>query len=207
MIRVAVIDDHYAVRLGLEAALRAQPDMTPVGAAASAAELAPLLYRTTPDVLLVDYRLPDDDGLAICLRLEAEVGAPALIVHSAFAEDWLTVPALIAGADGIVHKGASGQQLAQAIRTVADGRSALPEIAPELLVAAAETIGPDDQAILGLLIHAVPKTEICGVLGLTRAQLRARRSRMLATLRAPAATDRWASAPIQPARAMTDDGR
>jgi two-component system response regulator DevR len=207
MIRVAVVDDHYAVRLGLEAALRAQPDMTPVGAAASAAELAPMLYRTTPDVLLVDYRLPDDDGLAICLRLEAEVGSPALVVHSAFAEDWLTVPALIAGADGIVHKGASGQQLAQAIRTVAAGRSALPEIAPDLLVAAAETIDPDDQAILGLLIHAVPKAEICGVLGLTPAQLRARRSRMLATLRAPAAADRWASAPIQPARAVTDDGR
>jgi DNA-binding NarL/FixJ family response regulator len=129
MIRVAVVDDHYAVRLGLEAALRAQPDMIPVGAAASAAELAPMLYRTTPDVLLVDYRLPDDDGLAICLRLEAEVSSPALIVHSAFADDWLTVPALIAGADGIVHKGASGQQLAEAIRTVADGRSALPEIA------------------------------------------------------------------------------
>jgi DNA-binding NarL/FixJ family response regulator len=207
MIRVAVIDDHYAVRLGLEAALRAQPDMIPVGAAASAAELAPMLYRTTPDVLLVDYRLPDDDGLAICLRLEAEVNAPALVVHSAFADDWLTVPALIAGADGIVHKGASGQQLAQAIRTVADGRSALPEIAAGVLAAAAETIGPDDQPILGMLVHAVSKPEICRVLRLTPAQLRARRSRMLATLRAPAAADRWASAPIQPARAMTDHGR
>jgi DNA-binding NarL/FixJ family response regulator len=207
MIRVAVVDDHYAVRLGLEAALRAQPDMTPVGAASSAAELAPLLYRTTPDVLLVDYRLPGDDGLAICLRLEAEVGAPALIVHSAFADDWLTVPALVAGAHGVVHKGASGQQLAEAIRTVADGRSALPEIAPDLLVAAGETIGPDDQPILGMLVHGVPKAEICGVLGLTPAQLRARRSRMLATMRAPAATDRWASAPIHSARAVIDDGR
>ena len=54
MIRIAVVDDHYAVRLGLQAALGAQPDMTAVGAAAWSAELAPLLYRTAPDVLLVD---------------------------------------------------------------------------------------------------------------------------------------------------------
>ena len=189
MIRIAVVDDHYAVRLGLQAALGAQPDMTAVGAAASSAELAPLLYRTAPDVLLVDYRLPDEDGLAICLRLASEVGAPSLIVHSAFADDWLTVPALIAGARGIVHKGATGQQLAEAIRAVAAGRTALPAIAPDMLVAAGESIGPDNRPILGLLIHGVPEAEICSVLGLGPEELRARRAQMLATLRAPAIED------------------
>ena len=189
MIRIAVVDDHYAVRLGLQAALSAQPDMTAVGAAASSAELAPLLYRTAPDVLLVDYRLPDEDGLAICLRLASEVGAPSLIVHSAFADDWLTVPALIAGARGIVHKGATGQQLAEAIRAVAAGRTALPAIAPDMLVAAGESIGPDNRPILGLLIHGVPEAEICNVLGLGPEELRARRAQMLATLRAPAIED------------------
>ena len=184
MIRIAVVDDHYAVRLGLEAALRAQPDMTPVGSAASGAELAPLLYRTAPDVLLVDYRLPDEDGLAICLRLASEVGAPALIVHSAFADDWLTVPALIAGARGIVHKGATGQELAEAIRAVAAGRTALPPIAPDVLVAAGESIGADDRPLLGLLVHGVSEAEICSVLRLEAPELRARRARMLTTLRA-----------------------
>ncbi len=195
MIRIAFIDDHYAVRLGLDAALRAQPDMTPVGGAASSVELAPLLYRTAPDVLLVDYRLPDEDGLAICLRLASEVGAPSIIVHSAFADDWLTVPALIAGARAIVHKGATGQQLAEAIRAVAAGRTALPAIAPDVLLAAGEAIGPDDQPILGMLIHGVPEADICNVLRLEPAQLRARRARMLATLRAPLAADNRAPAP------------
>jgi DNA-binding response OmpR family regulator len=64
-----------------------------------------LLYRTAPDVLVVDYRLPDEDGLSLCLRVGAGVAAPALLVHSAFADGWLTVPALIAGAHGVVHKG------------------------------------------------------------------------------------------------------
>jgi len=195
VIRIAYVDDHYAVRLGLEAALHAQPDMIPVGAAASSAELAPMLYRTAPDVLLVDYRLPGEDGLEICLRLASEVGAPALIVHSAFADDWLTVPALVAGARGIVHKGATGQQLAEAIRAVAAGRTALPAIAQHVLVAAGESIDPDDRPILGMLIHGVPEPEICDVLRFAPAQLHARRARMLATLRAPAAEDNRAPAP------------
>ena len=186
VIRVALVDDHYAVRLGLEAALKTQPGMTPVGAAACAADVAPLLYRTAPDVLIVDYRLPDEDGLSVCLRVAADVVSPALLVHSAFADGWLTVPALIAGADGIVHKGASGLDLAEAIRAVADGRSAMPAIAPDVLAAAAETMDPDDHPLLGLLVHGTPKPEICRRLGIHPADLRARRARMLAALRAPA---------------------
>jgi DNA-binding NarL/FixJ family response regulator len=149
--------------------------------------VAPLLYRTAPDVLIVDYRFPDEDGLSVCLRVEAEAVSPALLVHSAFADGWLTVPALIAGADGIVHKGATGRELAEAIRAVAGGRSAMPTIAPELLTAAAETVDPEDHSILGLLVHGVPKAEICHTLGIRPSELRARRARMLAALRAPAA--------------------
>ena len=187
MIRVALVDDHYAIRLGLEAALEAQPGMTPVGAVACAAEVAPLLCRTAPDVLIVDYRLPDEDGLSVCLGVEAEAVSPALLLHSAFADAWLTVAALIAGADGIVHKGATGRELAEAIRAIAGGRSAMPTIASELLTAAAETVDPEDYSILGLLVHGVPKAEICHTLGIQPSELRARRARMLAALRSPVA--------------------
>jgi DNA-binding NarL/FixJ family response regulator len=187
VIRVALVDDHYAVRLGLEAALDAQPGMIPVGSAACAAEVPPLLYRTAPDVLIVDYRLPDEDGLSLCLRVGSDVPAPAMLVHSAFADGWLTVPALIAGADGIVHKGATGLELAEAIRAVASGRSAMPTIAPELLAAAAAAIDPEDQAILGMLVHGLPHAEIGSTLRIGPAELRGRRARMLAALRTPAA--------------------
>ena len=186
MIRVAVIDDHYAVRLGLDAALRVHPDMVPVGAVASAGELASLLYRTAPDVLIVDYRLPGEDGLDICLRLKSQVPAPALLMHSAFADDWLTVPAILAGADGIVHKGASGIELADAVRTVAAGGTALPPVTPELLAATAEALPPDDHPILGMLVHGVPRCEVARVMRLDPPALRARLARMLGALRAPA---------------------
>jgi DNA-binding NarL/FixJ family response regulator len=187
VIRVAFVDDHYAVRLGLEAALDAQPGMTPVGAAACAADVAPLLYRTAPDVLIVDYRLPDEDGLSVCLQVEAGVVTPARLVHSAFADEWLTVLALIAGADGIVHKGATGLELADAIRTVASGRSALPALDSELVTAAADAIEPEDVAILGMLLHRVPRPEICDALRISPTALRERRAGMLAALRSPAA--------------------
>ena len=63
MIRVAIVDDHHALRLGLDTAIRSEPGLVPAGVAATAAELAPLLYRTRPDVVLLDYNLPDTDGL------------------------------------------------------------------------------------------------------------------------------------------------
>jgi DNA-binding NarL/FixJ family response regulator len=187
VIRVAFVDDHYAVRLGLEAALHAQPGMTPVGAAACAAEVAPLLCRTAPDVLIVDYRLPDGDGLSVCLQVEALLISTALLVHSAFADGWLTVPALIAGADGIVHKGATGQELAEAIRAVAGGRTALPTIDSELLTAAADGLEPEDVAVLGMLVHGLSRPEICDALRIQPTELHERRARMLAALRSPAA--------------------
>ncbi len=186
MIRVAVVDDHFAVRLGLNAALTAQPDMQPVGAAATAAELTPLLNRTAPDVVIVDYRLPDEDGLTVCMRIKAEPLAPALLLHSAFADDWLTVPAILAGADGILHKGADAAQLTDAIRTIAAGRPYLPAIAPEVLAASGETLDADDRPILGMLIHGTPQREIALTLRVEPRDLRARLERMLSVLRNPA---------------------
>src|SRR3712207_1808179 len=106
MIRVAIVDDHHAVRLGLQVMLGAESDIDAVGAAAAAGELWPLLYRTAPDVVIVDYRLPDTDGLSLCQQIKGQAPAPAVVLHSAFADDALTVAALVAGADGVVHKGA-----------------------------------------------------------------------------------------------------
>ncbi len=80
MIRVAVVDDHPAVRLGLEGALRTEPGLIPIGSATGPEELAPLLYRTHPDVVLVDYHLPRRDGLILCQQVKADVPSPALLL-------------------------------------------------------------------------------------------------------------------------------
>jgi DNA-binding NarL/FixJ family response regulator len=183
MIRVAVVDDHYAIRIGLEAALAAEQDLEPVGAATSAAELAPLLYRTRPDVVVLDYRLPDEDGLTLCRRLKRAVPAPAVVLHSAFADDWLTVPAILAGVNAIVHKGAPGRALAEAIRMVADGSIVLPAVLPEFLTAASEPLAAGDRAILAMLVHGTSQDDVARVLDIDRRDLGRRLDRMLGTLR------------------------
>jgi DNA-binding NarL/FixJ family response regulator len=85
MIRVAIVDDHPAVRLGLHTALATEPGLVPIGAASSATELGPLLYRADPDVVLLDYQLPDGDGLTMCREIKLAVPTRRVILYSAYA--------------------------------------------------------------------------------------------------------------------------
>jgi DNA-binding NarL/FixJ family response regulator len=185
MIRVAILDDHYAVRLGLEAALSSEPDMEAVGSATTAAELAPLLYKTAPDVVVVDYRLPDADGLTVCRQVKGEAAAPAVVLHSAFADDTLTVPAMLAGADAVVHKGAPGRELAEAIRVVAGGGTAIPAVDHDMVQAGGEVLEPEDLPILSMLASGTPRSEIAEAMRLDVGVLQQRMDRMLGALRSP----------------------
>jgi DNA-binding NarL/FixJ family response regulator len=185
MIRVAILDDHYAVRLGLEAALSSEPDMEAVGSATTAGELAPLLYKTAPDVVVVDYRLPDADGLTVCRQVKGEPAAPAVVLHSAFADDTLTVPAMLAGADAVVHKGAPGRELAEAVRTVAKGGTAIPPVHPAMVHSGGEVLEPEDLPILSMLASGTPRSEIGEALRLDRSALQQRMDRMLEAMRSP----------------------
>lgn len=80
MIRVLIIDDHSAIRTGLEAALKHSPDVVPVGAGSD--ELWPLFKRTAPDLVLLDYHLPGQDGLILCHRLKNTTLPPRVIIYS-----------------------------------------------------------------------------------------------------------------------------
>ena len=185
MIRVAIADDHHAVRLGLHAAIRSEPGLVPVGAASDGHGLAPLLRTTAPDVVLLDYHLPDTDGLTLCRRIKADPPAPAVILYSGFADDSMTVPALVAGADGIVHTGEPARDLFEAIRRVAGGGSALPPVSPPLLRAAGEALDPQDRPVLAMLVDGTSPAEIADTLRLRPAELRERITRMLARLKVP----------------------
>jgi two-component system response regulator DevR len=184
MIRVAIVDDHHAVRLGLDTAIRSEPGLVPAGVAATVAELAPVLYRNRPDVVLLDYNLPDGDGLTVCRDIKSQVPAPGVILYSAFADASMTVPAIVAGADGIVNKGMPPRQLFEAIREVARGRDALPAISSEQLEAATLTLDDEDLPILGMLIDRTPPHDIADTLRLELPVLRKRIGRMLHRLQA-----------------------
>lgn len=185
MIRVAIVDDHHALRLGLHTALRSEPGIVPVGTASNGAELAPMLYSTQPDVVLLDYNLPDADGLTLCQRIKADPPWPAVILYSAFADASMTVPAIVAGADGILHKGVAARELFEAIRRVAGGCEALPPVSEPLLEAAGLALDPEDLPILGMLLDRTPPQDIADTLRLQGAELRHRILRMLARLKVP----------------------
>jgi DNA-binding NarL/FixJ family response regulator len=185
MIRVAIVDDHPAVRLGLKTALSAEPGLIPTGAAASAAELIPMLYRTDPDVVVLDYQLPDVDGLSLCREIKAAVPARRVILYSAFADGSMTVPAIVAGADGIVHKGVRPQELFEAIRTVARGGDALPPVSPVLLEAAGIQLDDEDLPILAMLVDRTDAIDIASTLAIRDAELTRRVRRMLDRLKVP----------------------
>src|SRR5262245_30308726 len=98
MIRVLVVDDHPVLRPGIEAVLRSEPGFVCVGTAADGHELMATLRRTRPNVVLLDWRLGDDDGIALCRILRAEPAPPEVVLYTASDDAGLEDAARDAGA-------------------------------------------------------------------------------------------------------------
>jgi DNA-binding NarL/FixJ family response regulator len=182
VIRIAIVDDHPAVRLGLHSAIKSEPGLVPAGTAATAAELMPLLYSSRPDIVLLDFNLPDADGISLCHQIKTQALAPGVIIYSAFADASMTMPAVIAGADGILDKGLPARDLFEAIREVNSGGDALPPIARQHLELAAATVEQEDLPIFGMLLERTPHCDIADTLRIDQATLRRRIDLMLAAM-------------------------
>ena len=155
MIRTLLIDDHPAMRIGLSAVLRAEPGFSPVATVASADEGVAELARRDTDVAIVDYNLPEEDGLSACLRIKAMEGPPRVLVYSAYATAELALPALAAGADGLASKTAPAAEIFDVIRLVARGRRVMPPVPAELLSWAQARLDPAEGRLLSRLVGRV----------------------------------------------------
>ncbi len=183
MIRILFVDDHPALRAGLEAVLRSEPGLVPVGAASGDADLWKKLEATRPDVVLLDYHLPGADGVALCRRIKRVMPPPAVVLYSAYADAKLAIPALLAGADGLVHKSAPAPELFDALRRAARGDGALPPIGREQLDDATARIDPEDLPILGMLVEGTDRSEIPATLAIEPQEFAQRLDRMIGALR------------------------
>jgi DNA-binding NarL/FixJ family response regulator len=136
MIRVLIADDHPVVRQGLRTFLGVQEDIDVVGEAANGAEAVAQAEALTPDVILLDLKMPDVDGLT-ALRELRERGVPArVLVLTSAGERMRVLPVVRAGAAGYLYKDVDPQALVQAIRAVHDGHVLLaPEAADAMLAA------------------------------------------------------------------------
>jgi DNA-binding NarL/FixJ family response regulator len=182
-IRVLLVDDHPAVRLGARALIDDQPDMSVVAEARSVAEAFDKLVHPV-DVAIVDYHLGEGrDGLSLIAHLKSRQPAAGALVYSAFADGGLAVTALIAGADGLLGKHELGQELCDAIRRVAQGRHNLPAISQSVAHVMRARLEPRDQAIFGMLLHRIAPQAIAERLVLTPEELSRRRATILQRLK------------------------
>jgi DNA-binding NarL/FixJ family response regulator len=133
-IRVAVVDDHQLVRIGLKQIIEAQSDFSWVGEAKNGRDAMTLLRGTPCDVLLLDLSLPDMSGLDVLRQIKAHHESVATLVLSAYPENQYGLNVLRAGASGFLSKTADDSELCRAIRAaMRGGRYVSPELA-EMLV-------------------------------------------------------------------------
>ncbi|MCT2586658.1 response regulator [Actinophytocola gossypii] len=127
-VRVALIDDHEVVRRGLRDLLDGEPGIEVVAEAGGVEEALVRVGATRPDVVVVDVRLPDGDGVSLCRALREREPAPKCLVLTAFDDKRALVEAIAAGASGYLLKQVRGQDLVDAVREVAAGRSLLDPV-------------------------------------------------------------------------------
>ena len=187
MTRIAIVDPHPAVRAGLTALLRSEPGLVPVGSAGTVEEALDLVARTAPDIVLLEPYLGVDDGLQLCRRITAD-GGPRVVAYTEVGDPALEVALRVACADGIVDKQATPEELFEALRTVARGRTALPPLTPAQLRAAAARVESDDLALLAMLVDRTSTADAAEALRLDRRRVARRVERMLARLRPRAGT-------------------
>ncbi len=136
MIRVAIADDQQLIRAGFRSLLEAEPDFEIVGEAGTGAEAVALVARERPDVVLMDIRMPDGDGL---WATEQIVRQPALsgthiVIVTTFELDEYVAQAIRAGASGFLVKDTEPVELIRAVRVVAGGDALLsPGVTKRLL--------------------------------------------------------------------------
>jgi DNA-binding NarL/FixJ family response regulator len=144
-IRVAVVDDQALVRGGFAMVLRIHDDIEVVAEAGTGLEAIEVARRHRPDVILMDIRMPDMDGLEATSRILAGADWDVrVLILTTFDPDEYVYRALRAGASGFVLKDIPPAELATAVRTVADGGALLaPSITRRLIGRFAERVGVD----------------------------------------------------------------
>jgi DNA-binding NarL/FixJ family response regulator len=183
MIRIVVVDDHPALRAGVRTVIEAEPGLVFAGESAGDEESVwPLLHRTRPDLVLLDYHLPSTDGLQLCHRIKRQVTPPRVLVYSAYASPPLALPAVLARADGLVDKGLAARELFEAIRMVHRGEQLIPEVTQYLLGEALSQLDEADRPIVGMLLDGASDTDVAGVLGLPPPAVEQATRRILARL-------------------------
>jgi len=197
-VRVIVADDHQVIRTGYAALLDTQPDFTVVGTACDGAEAVRVCGELSPDVVLMDVRMPGMDGIEATRRLtESTVDGPRVLILTTFDLDEYVYDALRAGASGFLLKDVTAERLFDAVRVIAAGEALLAPTVTRRLIsefaqlrpkpdarpsAALATLTPRETQVLRLVAEGLSNVEIAARLVVTEETVKTHVSRVLGKL-------------------------
>jgi DNA-binding NarL/FixJ family response regulator len=197
-IRVLLADDHALARTGLRMVLDAEPDMEVVGEAANGRQALHSARRLHPDVVLMDVRMPELDGIAATREIVGDGAeqAPKVLILTTFDLDEYVYDSLAAGASGFLLKDVGPEQLAAGIRIVASGDALLaPSVTRRLIDELVQTgrrqvrrpsgldeLSPRELEVLRLLAQGLSNAEIAEKLVVEETTVKTHVSRLLAKL-------------------------
>ncbi|MGW3399978.1 response regulator [Streptomyces hydrogenans] len=172
--RVFLVDDHEVVRRGLRDLIDDEPDLRVVGEASTADQALARGPALRPDVAVLDVRLPDGDGIAVCRELRSRMPELACLMLTSFDDEDALLDAIMAGASGYVLKQIKGSDLVSAVRTVATGQSMLDPATTARLMrslrAPEAAQPPEDERLAALSERERSVLELIGE-GLTNRQI------------------------------------
>ena len=197
-VRIVVADDHQIVRSGFAGLLDTQPDFAVVGTASDGAEAVRVCREASPDVVLMDVRMPRMDGIEATRQLIGPSGdRPRILILTTFDLDDYVYDALRAGASGFLLKDVTAEQLFHAVRVVAAGEALLaPSVTRRLIrefasqrprpdgsrAARLATLTPRETQVLRLMAEGLSNPEIAARFVVTEETVKTHVSRVLAKL-------------------------
>ncbi|HEX4225564.1 MAG TPA: response regulator transcription factor [Pseudonocardiaceae bacterium] len=177
-IRVVVVDDQAVVRQGLVLVIGLLPGLVVVGDAVNGQDALRVIEQERPDVVLMDLRMPDMDGIEVTRRIHAQYPDCRVLVLTTFADDQSILAALRAGAGGYLTKNAKAEEISSAISAVMRGEPALDPAVQRRLTelattdrsaasSAPEPLTPREVEVLRLIAEGLSNTEIAQRLYIT----------------------------------------
>jgi two-component system, NarL family, response regulator len=173
-VRILIVDDHVAIRIGLTSMLESQDGIEVIGAVATGEEVLNSLKAGIPDILLVDLRMPHMDGLTLIHEIRRTYAAVRIIVLTSYEADEDIYKAVRAGVQGYLLKDAPEQDLLDAVAAVHAGRSYFP---PHIASRLAErlqrsNLSSRELEVLEMLSKGLTNKQIAGALGISSHTIR-----------------------------------
>src|SRR6476661_6062959 len=169
-VRIFLLDDHEVVRRGVRELLEVEDDLEVVGEAGTAEEALARIPSASPDVAIIDMRLPDGNGVEVCRDVRSRNPEIQCVVLTSFADDEALFDSIMAGAAGYLLKQIKGNDLVDAIRRVAAGQSLLdPSVTARVLERLRK--GPEEDERLSRLTEQERKILDLIAEGLTNRQI------------------------------------